>query len=74
MLEQGLAWMALIWVGLNFAELIASKLGKTIRTELTCHKCLSWWITLAFTMDPFVAAIASISAFIFENKLKNIEL
>lgn len=74
MIEQGLCYMALIWVVLNLTETVANYFGKKIRKELTCHKCLSWWITLAFTLDPFVAAIASISAFIFENKLKNIEL
>jgi hypothetical protein len=74
MIGIGIGYMALVWVMLNFLELITKKLKININSRWTCHKCLSFWITLIFTLDPFTAAIASISAYIFENKLKNILL
>ena len=59
----------LAWLIVNFEPLqnVVSKIKyKWPRKALGCFKCLSLWIVLLISLDPFTAIAASLFAFLFD--------
>ena len=56
MLTTALMYVAIVWVAISWAkQIVPVKLHK-----LLCMKCLSFWVTLFATFNPFTAAIAAL--------------
>lgn len=67
---EALKYASLIWVVFNmlidlFIKQI-KKLPKSLQ-QLVCLKCLTFWIVLGITFNPFIAAVAAIINYILDN-------
>jgi hypothetical protein len=68
---EGFKWFAVLWVGLSLfqhaATLLAIKYKPFRKVEEVCKRCWTFWIVLALTWNPFVAAIAAFFAMLESN-------
>lgn len=60
--------LALAWVLTNVPEIISLiktqfNIWKLTKALLSCFKCVTFWITLAFTLDIFMASMISFVAY-----------
>jgi hypothetical protein len=80
MISIALGYSALVWVISSIISTISSKYIKKqikivkIVSEMWCLKCTTFWVTLAFTFNPFIAAIAALCSYIIDNYLNEIKL
>lgn len=55
-------------VRLTLKDEVKILLWDTLYGWASCHKCLSFWLTLSITLDPFYALGVSFAAWMLENK------
>jgi len=67
---EALKWMALSWVIVSWISFLFEKFIEPKYFFLLCLKCITFWTTLIFTQDPFIAAIASLIAYLFDSHLE----
>jgi hypothetical protein len=72
MIEEALCYTASVWVIISWAK-IWIKPTAPIQKYL-CAKCITFWITLAFTWNPFTASVASLIAMGIDTYQNNIKI
>lgn len=60
MIEEALGYAAIVWVALSWVKIWITP--KMPIYKYLCQKCTTFWITLAFTWNPFIAAVAALIA------------
>lgn len=74
MIEQAFSYMAVIWVGLSYLQLILNHFKITALNKWLCLRCLTFILTTLITKDICVGAMASLMAHIFDTQLNNIRI
>lgn len=72
MIEQAIAYAAIIWVALSWVKLVIKPEHKIYR--FLCQKCITLWVTLAITFNPFIAAIAALVAALIDKHFSNTKI
>lgn len=44
-----------------------------LKTGISCFKCLSFWITLGLTLDPYAAIAAAVIAYTFDRIMNSLK-
>lgn len=71
-LIQALGYMSVIWVLLSWIKQFIAQ--DNIIQKYLCSKCITFWITLAISFNPFTASIAALMAAVLEVILSKIEI
>jgi hypothetical protein len=70
-LVEAIQWFALIWVVLSLfqhaAQIVSIKYKSWNKVAEICKKCWTFWLVLALTWNPFIAAIAAFCAMLESN-------
>ena len=78
-ITTALGYSTLIWAIRNMSSRpmgvlsIKYKLVNKVWNDRFCLKCVTFWITLGLTLNPFTAAIAAFSSYIIDNYLNTVK-
>lgn len=78
-IATALGYSTLIWAVRNILDRplgilsIKNKLVNKWWNDKFCLKCVTFWITLGCTFNPFIAAIAAFSSYIIDNYLSTVK-
>lgn len=70
--ETAICYSAIVWVLLSWVKLVIKPEMKLYR--FICSKCITFWTTLAFTFNPFTAAVAALIAMLIDTYQNNIKI
>jgi len=68
---NSIQWAALIWVALMMFTSVLHKYGYHKLDKYLCLKCITFWVTLIFSHNVFIAALASLIAYLIDKHISN---
>jgi putative flippase GtrA len=71
---QMIEWTCLMWVIYQFIEIILNFVMSRKDVDLTflfCTKCISFWLTLLLTFNPFLASVVAFNMYLIDMYITN---
>lgn len=65
-MEQGIEYGLLMWVITSWISWLYHRFQLYSFIPTLCPKCTSFWLTLAFTLNPFTAALAAFMVYMID--------
>lgn len=82
-ITDGIVFAALIWVSLSLFKVAANKVFKWFKKKYSiesllggylCQKCITFWLVLLITWNPFTASVAALVAALIDVHFNNAKI